>query len=72
MRTRFYYDNIMGKIAKYIAERKVAIPCHFWMFAEQNGDRGAFIEACKKYAPNVTPVLISQGKEYHYCPNVRF
>ncbi len=45
---------------------KVAIPCHFWMFAEQNGDPMAFIEACKKYAPNATPVLISQGKEYIY------
>jgi L-ascorbate 6-phosphate lactonase len=40
---------------------RVAIPCHFWMFIGQNllaeGMPAAFLEACKRLAPHVTPVL---------------
>jgi len=45
---------------------KVAIPCHFWTFAEHNGDPLSFVEACRKEAPQVKAVLIKQGGCYIY------
>jgi len=47
-------------------QAKVAIPCHFWTFAEHNGDPLSFIEACKKEVPGVKVVLIKQGDCYIY------
>ncbi len=43
---------------------KIVIPSHFWMFIEHNGDPGAFVEACRKYAPEVQPLVMSQGERY--------
>ena len=48
------------------AEAKVAIPCHFWTFAEHNGDPGKFIEACRQITPEVKVELIVQGGCYVY------
>ena len=48
------------------ADAKVAIPCHFWTFAEHNGDPGRFIEACKEEAPDVKVELMGQGGCYIY------
>jgi len=45
---------------------KIVIPAHFWMFIEHNGDPGAFVEACGKFAPEVQPVVMSQGERYIY------
>ena len=43
---------------------KVAIPCHFWTFAEHNGDPLAFLEACKRETPEAKVVLMKQGECY--------
>ena len=29
----------------------MAIPCHFWMFAEHGGSPAQFLDACKELAP---------------------
>jgi L-ascorbate 6-phosphate lactonase len=44
----------------------VAIPCHFWMFAEHNGNPMGFLKACQEYAPHARPVLLSQGEMLLY------
>jgi L-ascorbate 6-phosphate lactonase len=43
---------------------KIAIASHFWMFAEQNGDPYKFIKACKKYAPNILPIVMQLGEKF--------
>jgi L-ascorbate 6-phosphate lactonase len=43
---------------------KVVIPSHFWMFVEQNGDPGAFLEHCKELAPQTQALLMSPGEEF--------
>ena len=45
---------------------KVVIPCHFWMFAEHNGDPAAFLAACKLCAPQASAVLLSVGELFVY------
>jgi L-ascorbate 6-phosphate lactonase len=52
--------------AVHQARAKVAIPCHFWMFAEHNGDPGSFVRACHAHAPEVQPVLLTQGEVFVY------
>lgn len=42
----------------------VAVPCHFWLLAEHNGDPGAFVAACRALAPGVTPAVIPLGGRY--------
>jgi L-ascorbate 6-phosphate lactonase len=45
------------------AAPRVAIPCHFWTFAEQGaGDPGGFIQACRQAAPAVQSLLLRPGE----------
>jgi L-ascorbate 6-phosphate lactonase len=48
------------------AHAKVAIPCHYWMFAEHGGDPAGFLEACKELAPETQAVLMSPGELFLY------
>lgn len=42
---------------------RIAIPCHFWTFAEQGpGDPGGFIQACRHFAPKVNSMLLRPGE----------
>lgn len=43
---------------------KVAIPCHFWMFAEHGGDPQAFIDACTELCPEVQVLTMTPGRKY--------
>lgn len=43
---------------------KVAIPCHFWMFAEHGGDPQAFIDACADLCPEVKVLTMTPGRKY--------
>jgi L-ascorbate 6-phosphate lactonase len=59
------YGNLNGVEAAKLAHAagvKVAIPCHFWTFAEHHGDPGEFLDACKQFAPEVKPLLMAQGE----------
>ena len=59
------FGNLDGVEAAKLANdagAKVAIPCHFWMFVEHNGDPAQFMEACKEHAPDVQPRLMTQGE----------
>jgi L-ascorbate 6-phosphate lactonase len=42
---------------------QAVIPSHFWMFVEQNGDPGVFLERCKELAPQTQAVLMKPGEE---------
>ena len=59
------YGNLDGIEAAKLARdahAKLAIPCHFWMFAEHNGNPAQFLDACKEFAPEVEPHLMSPGE----------
>ena len=63
------FGNLNGVEAAKLAHdarAKIAIPCHFWMFVEHNGDPAQFMEACKEHAPEVQPQLMSQGELFMY------
>jgi L-ascorbate 6-phosphate lactonase len=59
------YGNLDGAEAAKLAHdarARVAIPCHFWMFAEHGGSPAQFLDACKELAPGVEPHLMAQGE----------
>ena len=63
------YGNLNEEEAGSVVKESgadVAIPCHFWTFAEHNGDPGRFAEACARVAPSVKVVLITPGRSYEY------
>lgn len=41
---------------------KLAVPCHYWNFAEHGGNPGAFQEEMEKIAPNCPYLLMRQGE----------
>lgn len=41
---------------------RLAIPCHYWNFAEHGGNPGTFQEAMKREAPEQAYVLMRQGE----------
>jgi L-ascorbate 6-phosphate lactonase len=43
---------------------KVAIPSHFWMFVEHNGEPGRYIEQCTQLVPAVKVMLTKPGEEF--------
>jgi L-ascorbate 6-phosphate lactonase len=43
---------------------RVAIPHHFWLFAEQGGDPLAFMDACKSRCLDVQAVLLKPGEGF--------
>jgi L-ascorbate 6-phosphate lactonase len=55
-------DGVQAARLAHDARAKVAIPCHFWMFAEHGGNPAQFLNARKEYAPEVKPLLMSQGE----------
>jgi L-ascorbate 6-phosphate lactonase len=59
-------DGIEAARLAHDASARVAIPCHFWMFAEHNGNPMQFLQACKEHAPEVKALLLSQGERYIY------
>ncbi len=65
------YGNLDGVEAARLAHdagARVAIPCHFWMFAEHNGNPAQFLDACKELAPEVRPQLMTQGEVLVHRP----
>jgi L-ascorbate 6-phosphate lactonase len=65
------YGNLDAEAAARLAgdaKAKIAIPCHFWMFAEHGGDPAQFIEACRTLAPATQPRLMAPGEGFIYTP----
>ncbi len=63
------FGNLNGVEAARLAHdahAKMVIPCHFWMFALHYGNPAEFLEACKTYAPDVKPYLMTQGERIIY------
>ncbi len=59
-------DGVQAARLAHDARARLAIPCHFWMFAEHGGSPSQFLEACKEYKPEVQPLLMSQGEVFVY------
>ncbi|MCL5995454.1 MAG: MBL fold metallo-hydrolase [Chloroflexi bacterium] len=63
------FGNLNGVEAAQLANdahARVAIPCHFWTFAEHGGNPAEFMDACKQFAPGVKPLLMSHGERFVY------
>ncbi len=63
------FGNLNGVEAAKLAHdahAKVVIPCHFWMFAQHFGNPVEFLDACKQLAPEVQPLLMTQGELFVY------
>ncbi len=63
------FGNLNGVEAARLAHgahAKVVIPCHFWMFAQHFGNPLEFLDACKQLAPEVQPLLMTQGELFIY------
>jgi L-ascorbate 6-phosphate lactonase len=63
------FGNLDGVEAARLAadaKAKVVIPCHFWMFAEHNGNPALFLDACKEHAPESQAHLMAQGELLSY------
>ena len=43
---------------------RVVIPHHYWLFAEQGGDPGAFVHMCRSLCPGVQPLLLKPGEGF--------
>ncbi|GHV57702.1 hypothetical protein FACS189460_4700 [Deltaproteobacteria bacterium] len=43
------------------------IPCHFWMFAEHQGNPLEFRRKLKNYAPGCRLLMLSQGEQAVFC-----
>ncbi len=42
---------------------RIAIPCHYWMLAEQGGcDPMGFVHACRSLCPGVRVLLLKPGE----------
>lgn len=55
-------DAIEAAELTRIAEPRIAIPCHFWMFKEHNGDPESYFQACAQRCPSVTARLLRPGE----------
>ena len=63
------FGNINGEEAAKLAsdlKAKVVIPCHFWMFPLHYGNPAEFLEACKEFAPQSKPLIMTQGELFVY------
>lgn len=45
-----------------VVSPRVAIPCHFWMFKEHDGDPEAFVQACSRRCPYVPVRVLTPGE----------
>lgn len=41
---------------------RLAVPCHFWMFKEQNGDPETFVVKCTQYCQETRVELLTPGR----------
>jgi L-ascorbate 6-phosphate lactonase len=56
-------DSPQAAQAVKIINPKLAIPCHFWLFIQHNGDPGAFVAACEKECPNIPAHVMAVGEK---------
>jgi len=54
-----------ARLVRFVGAR-LAIPMHFWMFVEHNGDPARFLEACREHAPGAERRLLTQGERFIY------
>jgi L-ascorbate 6-phosphate lactonase len=65
------YGNLDAREAVLLAKdvgAKLAIPCHFWMFAMHKGDPQQFLDEAEKHlAPHCEYGLMCQGEVWRYA-----
>jgi L-ascorbate 6-phosphate lactonase len=60
-------NHIDAAMLTQMVKPRIAIPCHFWTFAEQGGgDPGGFVHACKHFAPETKAQLLKPGELFLY------
>ena len=57
-------DAVEAAMCTALVAPTVVIPSHFWMFVEQNGAPGIFLEECKTRSPQTKTVLTKPGEEF--------
>ena len=60
------FGNLNEKQAAQVIgalEPKLAVPCHFWNFAQHFGSPALFMEEMQKNYPQAAYILLSQGEE---------
>lgn len=57
-------DAREAALTTQLVSPRIVIPSHFWMFVEQNGQPGAFLEFCKELAPQTRTLLMSPGEQF--------
>lgn len=71
------FGNLNSKEAAQLVSKvkaKIAIPSHFGMFIEHNGDPVEFVKICKKFSPQVLVLIMKSTEVYifseltHYGP----
>ncbi|MBS3765376.1 MBL fold metallo-hydrolase [Candidatus Bipolaricaulota bacterium] len=62
-------DPLRAALVARECNAKIAIPSHFWTFAEHGGDPGKFREYVNLVAPNTKPEILALGKPFLYSDN---
>ena len=55
-------DSVEAARLTAAARPRLAVPCHFWMFKEHNGDPESYIQACAQICPSVEVELLGPGE----------
>jgi L-ascorbate 6-phosphate lactonase len=58
------YGNLNSREAAELTAAtnpRLAVPCHFWMFREQNGDPQSFADSCQALCPSVRAEFFKPG-----------
>lgn len=66
------YGNLNGEAAAKLAvdaDAEIAIPCHFWMFAEHNGDPEDFLNHMQKLSSKCEAKVMCMGEMISYSGN---
>lgn len=64
-------DAIEAARTTQLAAPRVVIPTHFWMFVEQNGNPGQFLQHCAELAPQTKALLLKPGEEFLFAKDAQ-
>jgi L-ascorbate 6-phosphate lactonase len=59
-------DSPQAAEAVKIIHPKLAIPCHFWLFIQHNGNPAEFLAACEKTCPAIPTHVMAVGEKITY------
>jgi len=59
-------NSLEAAQAIQIVKPKLAIPCHFWLFIQHNGDPGSFVTACEQLKLESKVYVMAVGEQITY------